>query len=995
MTTATRACPACRTPLPEEAHFCLNCGTATPTEPGVPPRTAATDMGEIARVRKALASRGYAVERILGEGGMATVYLATDVKHHRHVAVKVMRPDLAATLGAERFLREVEIAAQLNHPNVLPVHDSGESDGVLFYVMPYVEGESLHDRIRRETQLPVDEALRIAREVSEALAYAHSRKIVHRDIKPANIMLTAGHALVADFGIARAVGGGGSAITQTGFAVGTPQYMSPEQASGSAMVDGRSDIFALGCVLYEMLAGEPPFTGPTPQAIVTRSMTESPRSLSATREGVSPAVEAVVTRSLTKNPADRWQTAADFAKALGGAEDQLRLGPISGARTPAPMPVGSRGASAGTVWATFGVAGAIALGLVFGLVRRWGLPVWALGLAVALLAIGALVLVVTGKMEAKRATGGSITGLAGLFTWKNATLGGVAALGLWAVVATVLVYRGPAGAAAPGSAIRLAVLPFENRGAAADNYFVDGVADQVRGKLMGLNGFQVTARASSDQYKGTKKTPQEIGSELGVDYLLTSTVTWAKASDGKGRVQVVPELINVKTGAGTWQQSFDAELTDIFQVQGDIATQVAGALNVALAPDEKQEIAERPTKNLAAYDLFLKAKALTDNDPASLRQAVGYLEQAVALDSTFADAWAGLGVNLAILYFNGTPDPDIGARARSAVDRAKALAPDKAGTHFARYLYFTNVANDLAAAEAEVNEAMRVAPNDAGVLRMASGMESRQGRWQESLAHAEQAMRLDPKTRRSKTTLWSVQASLHEFPEALALGRQLVTEFPKDLNLREGLAQVYLMQGDLASARTVIREVPADVPRTAVATYFAVYQDLYWVLEDEDQQLVMRLGPAMFDNDRSNWAVVQMQLATLRGDQTRARAFADTAQAAFLDQIRATPNDPQRHLFRGLALATLGRKAEAIQEATLGASFNPLTKDQNAGAYYQHQLLRVYLLVGENEKALDILEELVKVPYVLTPGWLRIDPNFTPLKGNPRFEKILQGATIS
>jgi tetratricopeptide (TPR) repeat protein len=224
----------------------------------------------------------------------------------------------------------------------------------------------------------------------------------------------------------------------------------------------------------------------------------------------------------------------------------------------------------------------------------------------------------------------------------------------------------------------------------------------------------------------------------------------------------------------------------------------------------------------------------------------------------------------------------------------------------------------------------------------------------------------------------------------VTLGREIVAEFPRDLNLRQSLARVYLMQGDLASARAVIREAPAEVPRTAVATYFAIYQDLYWVLEEEDQQLVMRLGPSMFDDDRPTWATVQMQLATLHGDAARARSFADTAQAEFAQQLRATPNDPQQRLFRGLALATLGRKAEAIDEATRGASFNPISQDQASGAYYQHQLMRVYLLAGETEKALDVLEALIKVPYVLTPAWIRIDPNLAPLKGNPRFEKILQ-----
>ncbi|MDH5316328.1 MAG: serine/threonine-protein kinase, partial [Gemmatimonadota bacterium] len=213
--SVTRACPSCQSSLADDALFCSHCGAATPTEPGVPPRTESTGVVEVTRVRNALADR-YRIERVLGEGGMATVYLAEDLKHKRKVAVKVMRAELAATLGADRFLREVEIAAQLSHPHILPMHDSGATDGLLYYVMPYVTGESLQARLKREGPLPLDEALRLAREVAEALAYAHEHGIIHRDIKPANILLSAGHALVADFGIARATSAKGEALTKTG-----------------------------------------------------------------------------------------------------------------------------------------------------------------------------------------------------------------------------------------------------------------------------------------------------------------------------------------------------------------------------------------------------------------------------------------------------------------------------------------------------------------------------------------------------------------------------------------------------------------------------------------------------------------------------------------------------------------------------------------------------------------------------------------------------------
>ncbi|HXY70399.1 MAG TPA: protein kinase [Gemmatimonadales bacterium] len=315
------------------------------------------------RLTTALADR-YRIERELGAGGMATVYLAHDVRHDRKVALKVLRPELSAILGGARFLTEIKTTANLQHPHILSLFDSGEADGLVYYVMPFVEGESLRDRLTREKQLPVDEAVRIAREVADALEYAHGHGVVHRDIKPENVMLAGGHALVADFGIALAASrsDGGTRMTETGMSLGTPHYMSPEQAMGEREITARSDVYALGCVLYEMLTGEPPFTGPTAQAIIARVMTEEPRSVTLQRRTVPPHVEAAVLTALEKLPADRFATAREFGAALageGGALPASRITAAAIART-----------GAGPWRLRFQVASAVALGALA--VAAWG-----------------------------------------------------------------------------------------------------------------------------------------------------------------------------------------------------------------------------------------------------------------------------------------------------------------------------------------------------------------------------------------------------------------------------------------------------------------------------------------------------------------------------------------------------------------------------------------------------------------------------------------------
>jgi serine/threonine protein kinase len=276
------------------------------------------------RLRTALEGR-YQVREEVGKGGMALVFLAEDLKHHRNVALKVLRAELAAVLGAERFLKEIEVTAQLQHPNILPLYDSGEADGFLYYVMPLMEGESLREVLDREGELPVDQAVEIARAVATALDYAHERGVIHRDIKPSNILLQGGQALVADFGIALAMrkAGGDDRLTETGLSLGTPHYMSPEQAAGDRELDRRSDIYSLGATLYEMLVGEPPHMGKTPQSVVAKILSETPAPIRKTREMVPPNVEAAVAKALARSPADRFKTAAELAAALVNPSFQL------------------------------------------------------------------------------------------------------------------------------------------------------------------------------------------------------------------------------------------------------------------------------------------------------------------------------------------------------------------------------------------------------------------------------------------------------------------------------------------------------------------------------------------------------------------------------------------------------------------------------------------------------------------------------------------------
>jgi len=853
---------------------------------------------------------------------MASVYLARDLKHDRPVALKVLLPETAASLGPDRFQREIKLAARLQHPHILAVHDSGEAAGQLWFTMPYVEGESLRDRLRRERQLPVDEALRITREAGLALDYAHQEGVVHRDIKPENLLLTKdGSTLVADFGIARALGAD-EHLTQAGSSMGTPAYMSPEQASGDKAVDARTDVYSLGCVLYDMLAGEPPFTGSTAWAIIAKWLTEPIPSVRARRPDVSEGVDLAIQRALAQSAADRFATLAEFVRALQGAPTGF---------TPVPTPVASPAPTA---------AGR----------RRFPLAAGVLG------------------------------------------------LGILVAAALFASHRTHARASESAGPKLLAVLPFENLGDSADAYFADGVTEAVRGKLSRVAGLDVIARGSSNQYRHTTKAPQEIARELGADYLLTATVRWEKAPGGGSRVRVTPELVDVGPGRAPrtrWQDSFDASLTDVFQVQADIATTVAGALDMALGDSARRDLATQPTHNLAAYDAFLKGEAASQSMgvslPSSLRPAIGFYEQAVALDSSFVAAWAQLARARSLLYVNSTPTPELAAQARQAAERAQALGPGRPDGPQALGTYYSFVVGDNRQALAAYEAGLKLAPNNVDLLGSVASAEQRLGRWGVALTHLTKAGALDPRSANPPRLIGTALLLLRRYPEAQAALDRAQTLAPANLPVIAFKAMVALAQGDLTGARAVIRTALTTFEPAALIASFGNYWDLYWPLDDAQQQQLLALPPSAFDNDRAAWALVRAETEHLRGHPAEARVYADTARLAFEEELRAAPEDPQRHAYRGVALAYLGRKADAIQEGERAVALMPISRDALIGAYLQHNLVRIYLLVGEPEKALDQLEPLLRMPYHLSPGWLRIDPTFAPLRGNPRFERLVAG----
>ncbi len=569
-----------------------------------------------------------------------------------------------------------------------------------------------------------------------------------------------------------------------------------------------------------------------------------------------------------------------------------------------------------------------------------------------------------------------------------------AAVGIALVIgAGVIVgrYRGaasPRSAGPTGSPVRLAVLPFDNLGDSADAYFADGMTDAVRGKLTAIPGLEVIAPASSAQYRKTTKTPQQIGQELGVRYLLVGKVRWSKVPGSPARVEVSPALVEVSSAADKWEQPFDALFTDVFQVQADIAGKVAQQLQVTLDPSGLHTLEQRPTTNLDAYDAYLRGREAEKGASGSERRAVELYQEAVRRDSAFALAWAALSEAYATIYGSGVPTPADAEAARVAAERAVALAPDLPEARDALGSYYAVVLDDYARAAAEVQTGLRLSPNNALLLRDAAYAEISFGHWDQAIVLTERATRLDPRNISTAMGLGWQHLYLRQYADARRVLDRLLATAPERWDVMQFRAKVDLAQGDLPGARTIIRTV-SSAADTATLVAFLAESHIAWALDSAQARVLRSLPPSAFDNDRGRWGLVMAQEYALRGEESRARAYADSARGAYEAHLQVTPNDANLHAQHGVALAYLGRRDEAVAEGKRGVALVPMSTDAFSGPAYLHQLARIYILVGEPEPALDQLEPLLKLPYYLSPGWLRIDPNFAPLRGNPRFERII------
>jgi serine/threonine-protein kinase len=861
---------------------------------------------------------GYTLERELGGGGMSRVFVACENALGRTVVIKVMSPDLAEALNVERFRREIQLAARLQHPHIVPLLTAGDAGGLPYFTMPFIQGESLRDRLRARGELPVSDAVRVLREVAAALAYAHANGVVHRDIKPDNVMISGGSAMVMDFGVAKAVTDAvttrATTLTQLGVALGTPAYMAPEQAAADPTTDHRADLYAFGVMAYEMMTGETPFAGRPAQAMLAAHAVETPEPITRRRPAVPAGLAALIMRCLEKRPSDRPQSADEVVRILDEQPTSTEgMRAIS-------LPRRSRG--------------------------------WLVGAA-----LGALVVV----------------GGAALFVVQQR--------------------RQEAAADAP---TMIAVIPFDNQGPSSDQYFTDGLTDAITNRLASLHGLGVIDSRSAAQYKGTTKSPKQIGRELGVQYLLQGTVQWATDEHGKRQVQISPSLIEVanltqKPAGGPYLVS----PADVFRVQTEVATKVAAALNVVLNPDEEKALTARATTNPQAADAYDRGLEFDEQNegilqPDAIRNAIDAYTEATRLDPKFALAFAKLGADQLRWAVLDVTDSARVRAARQSIDSSLVLAPDLAEGHQAHAHFLGFFMNDREGSYNEMVRANALKPNDAALLSELGHQQIVHGLTEQGFASIAKAVRLDPRSLDAIERATRENYNGRRYAEAERYASQYIALAPASpIGYNWKINCEIDGRGDTATARRTLETAVSRGARWSVSLA-SQYTNLGPAGFAKLERLSLAdMGVSQFI-DSSQYYAIKLDMYVAEGRPATVRAYGDSLLTIGLSPRFTGPLESWRYAVLASAYAGLGRRTEAFQQLALAEqAAGRLSADDSHRGNMEEQIAQVFGTLGEADSSIAHIKMLLKLPSGFSRETAKTDVSFAPLRGKPAWDKFL------
>ena len=882
----------------------------------------------------------YKILEKLGEGGMGIVYKAQDTKLDRFVALKFLPAHLSSSdLEQARFIQEAKSASALNHPNVCTIYGIDEYEGQQFIEMELVDGKTLKDTISGDNPskislLSMKQVVEFGIQIGEALQEAHSKGIIHRDIKAENIMVNSKNQIkVMDFGLAKLKGT--LKLTKTSSTVGTLAYMSPEQIQGIE-ADTRSDIFSFGVVLFEMTTGKTPFRGEHEAAIMYSIVNEEPENAAKYREDIPGELLHILKKSLEKDPDDRYQSMSEIiidlrrlkkeSTRVVRTREYQRLEQSKSKLSP-PVPLEAT--------------------------KRWlnNRLVKSIGIAVILLAAFVL--------------------------WKKSVL-------FWAQEKS--------------SKKIVVVLPFENLGPNDKDYFVDGMTDEVTSRLSGLSGLKVIARSSAVQYKKTIKSIQQVGEELSVNYILQGTVRWENLN-GETHVRVNPTLIKVEDGTQVWSQSMESVLSSAFKLQSEIASRVAEAMDVALAKAEQRSLESALTENSEAYDCYLQAVQYSARSVSKSDHeiAINLLERAIHLDPSFAGAYARLSIIHASMYwfFYDRTESRVDL-SRLAGEKAIELAPQLSESHEAMGWYYYHTKLDYTRSLEEFSLALKYRPNNSNVHYGIAAVMRRQGNMRGSIEAFKKSIEINPRAADIIRQLAETQTLSREYDEA-------DRNFVKSLELMPDVTATYWdkvsnllsWKGDIEGSRRNIEEA-RRLGKINETEYLADYMNYYVEVMGGNfhsaQNVLDHTNTKELLNDQFSYAptsLLRAELESIRGNESLAKQYYESAKAFIELKQKTNPADERLYSTLGLIYAALGHTQDAVIAGLRGVELLPIEKEAWRGSYRLRDLARIYALVGEQEKAIDILERLLSIPCEVSVPLLKIEPWWNPLRNNKRYQKLI------